>query len=100
MYITVAYLSSLIWSARQEGYDDGLRDALKDVQTNSACQGDMNLKPENPEPETDEPDDTCTDCGKPLTNEDLAYEQGFEDGFDSGYDHGREDIAAEVTAVL
>jgi hypothetical protein len=89
MNITVNDLNNLLWGARSEGYEDGLRDGQINSQFAQGQVGEAVNTQEyakaDPEPET------CTDCGVELTEDDFAFEQ-YSDGFDDGYSEAIADV--------
>jgi hypothetical protein len=90
MNITVADLNNLLWGARSEGYEDGLRDGqIKSqfAQTNAA---EQTYDPKSESLKADAPE-TCTDCGVELTEDDFVFEQ-YSDGFDDGYSEAIADV--------
>jgi hypothetical protein len=91
MNITVADLNNLLWGARSEGYEDGLRDSQINSQFAQGQVGNTVNTQEytkaDPEPEPE----TCTDCGVELTEDDFAFEQ-YSDAFDDGYSEAIADV--------
>jgi hypothetical protein len=88
MNILVHDLNNLLYAARAEGYEDGLRNGQINAQyTNAAktsgCQGDTNLKSEPTAADYAAAPETAPETD----NEEYfeIYGEGFKDGYDDGY---------------
>jgi hypothetical protein len=89
MNITITDLNSLLWGARSEGYEEGLRNGQINAQFADANMQNAQGESYEPQPESLKPETPEVESAVVPTDE---YFEVYSDGFDDGYSEAIADV--------